>query len=340
MKKILVVGIGRMGKGIALAFAYAGYRVVLADSEERSSPAFASLHDATRNDLAGELQFLLETAVITTGQAASIAARINIVDKPQAAAQLAQSDFVFEAVLEALDVKQNVYAWLNQHIPDHAVVSSTTSTMSANDLAAFVSSNHRFINAHWLNPAHLMPLVEVSPGEHTSAQTVASMTALLEQIGKVPVVCGPLPGFIVSRIQAVALNEAARLVEENVASAEDVDKAVKVGFGIRYATLGLLEFIDWGGGDILFHATSYLGKNLDAQRFSIPAIVRENMLNHRNGLRDGVGFYDWNNRDVDAYRKQKLTEFVHLLQYRKLLPRAESVENPAVENPPPGTATR
>lgn len=340
MKKIRVIGIGRMGKGIALAFAYAGHRVVLVDSEERAASAFAVLHDATRNDLAGELQFLLETAVITSAQAASIAARIDIVERSRAAAPLAEADFVFEAVLEALDVKQSVYAWLNEHIPAHAIVSSTTSTMSANDLAAFVSDDHRFINAHWLNPAHLMPLVEVSPGEHTSAPTLASMTALLDQIGKVPVVCTPSPGFIVSRIQAVALNEAARLVEEKVASAEDVDKAVKVGFGIRYATLGLLEFIDWGGGDTLFHATSYLGKNLDPKRFSIPAIVQENMLNHRNGLRDGVGFYDWNNRDIDAYRKQKLTEFVRLLQYRNLLPQPDTVENPVVEFPPARTETR
>lgn len=332
MEKILVVGIGRMGKGIALAFAYAGYRVVLVDSEARAGPLFADLEEFTRKEIAEELQFLHETDVITARQVASIDERIRIVGKAQAAEPLSQADCVFEAVLEVMDVKQRVYAWLNEHIPDRAIVSSTTSTISANHLAAFVNRNERFINGHWLNPAHLMPLVEVSPGEHTSAQTVESLNSLLVGIGKVPVVCSASPGFIVARIQAVALNEAARLVEENVASAEDVDRAIKVGFGIRYVTLGMLEFIDWGGGDILFHATNYLGKNLDAQRFAVPGIVKENMRNQRNGLRDGVGFYDWKNCDLDDYRKQKLTEFVRLLQHRNLMPRPETIASPPAEN--------
>jgi 3-hydroxybutyryl-CoA dehydrogenase len=117
------------------------------------------------------------------------------------------------------------------------------------------------------------------------------------------------------------MNEAARLIEEGVASAEDVDTAIKVGFGIRFATLGLLEFIDWGGGDILFHATNYLGQNLDPERFSVPGIVKENMAGQRNGLRDGAGFYDWKHTNIETYRKQKMTEIVRLLQHRKLMPR-------------------
>ena len=324
--KIVVVGIGRMGKGIALAFAYAGYSVVLVDSEERSADEFDELRQQAQSELAGELQFLNGINIISEKQSSSIHKRIRIVNKFDAQKALNQAGFVFEAVLEVMEIKQSVYSWLNDHVAVNAIISSTTSTMSANDLAEFIDRKERFVNGHWLNPAYLIPLVEVSPGDNTSQETIDSMRSLLEAIGKVPVVCKASPGFIISRIQAVALNEAARVVEEGVASAEDVDKAIKTGFGIRYATLGLLEFIDWGGGDILFHATNYLGQNLDKDRFSTPEIIKKNMKEGRNGLRDGVGFYDWQGQDAESYRRQRLTEFIRLLQHRELMPKLEANE--------------
>ena len=111
---------------------------------------------------------------------------------------------------------------------------STTSTMLVDTLAEFVTHKERFINAHWLNPAYLVPLVEMSPGKHTDPAVTAKLKAMLEGIGKVPVICAARPGYIVPRIQALAMNEAARMVEEGVASAEDLDKAIKYGFGFRF----------------------------------------------------------------------------------------------------------
>jgi 3-hydroxybutyryl-CoA dehydrogenase len=151
---------------------------------------------------------------------------------------------------------------------------------------------------------------------------VIALKLLLEEIGKVPVVCKASPGYIVSRIQALALNEAVRLVEEGVASAEDIDRAIRAGFGPRYSVFGMLEFIDWGGGDILYYASKYLAKNIDEVRFSSPAIVERNMREGRNGLRDGVGFYDYVGRDIAAYQRQRLAEFVRLLEAQSLLPTA------------------
>lgn len=323
MERIVVVGIGRMGKGISVAFGWAGHEVTLVDSEVRPLQGFTELKRSALAEMAQELELLREIGVMSADEVKTIRSRVQVVGKADAAGAIATADFVFEAVVELRDVKQEVYAWLNPLLPPDAIVTSTTSTMSANDLGSFVDGAERFVNGHWLNPAHLMPLVEVSPGERTSAATVEAIKALLAGIGKVPVVCKSSPGFIVPRIQALAMNEAARLVEEGVASAEDVDTAIKVGFGLRFATLGLLEFIDWGGGDILYHATNYLAENLDASRFSVPDVVRENMSRRRTGLRDGVGFYDWTGRDVDAYRKDKLAEFVKLLRHRDLLPHSK-----------------
>ena len=160
-----------------------------------------------------------------------------------------------------------------------------------------------------------MPLVELSPGARTDAAVTARLKALLEGIGKVPVVCAARPGYIVPRIQALAMNEAARMVEEGVASAEDIDKAIKYGFGLRFATLGMLEFIDWGGGDILFHASRYLTGALGDARYAAPEIVERNMAEGRIGLKTGKGFLDYANLDLDAYRRERLAAFVALLRH-------------------------
>jgi 3-hydroxybutyryl-CoA dehydrogenase len=321
---IAIVGAGRMGRGIALSCAYAGHPVALIDSEERPKDDFQDLMQSVVDEIRGELGLLSDIDVVSADQALAIRERIDVIEKKAGGDILAQADFVFEAVTEVLEIKASTYGWLNGCIRKEAIVSSTTSTMSPDTLATLVDPSERVCNAHWLNPAHLMPLVEVCPGTNTSETTVAALKDLLERIGKVPVVCKASPGFIVSRIQAVAMNEAARLVEEGVASAEDIDKAVRTGFGVRYAILGLLEFVDWGGGDILYYASKYLADNVDKQRFSSPDIVGQHMKNGRNGLRDGRGFYDYRDMDIEAYRGRKLTEFVRLLQHLDLMPKAAS----------------
>jgi 3-hydroxybutyryl-CoA dehydrogenase len=317
---LVVVGIGRMGCGIALSFAYAGYAVTLVDSEARSAQAFAAVKADAAPGIQADLAFLQSIGALSAAQAAEVADRIAFVAKADSAGCLAQADFVFEAVAEVLEVKQSTYAWLSQAASSEAVFASTTSTMLADTLAEFVEHKARFSNAHWLNPAYLMPLIEISPARETSADSVARLKVLFEKIGKKPVVCTASPGYIVSRLQALALNESARMVEEGVASAEDIDKAVRYGFGIRYAVLGMLEFIDWGGGDILYYACNYLAKNIDEQRFAPAQIVKENMANNNNGLRDGVGFYNYQDMDVEAYRNDRLAAFAGLLKHLKLMP--------------------
>ncbi len=316
-----VIGIGRMGCGIALSFAYAGYAVSLVDSEDRTQQKFDALIQSTLPAIHADLEFLKGVGSVSEQQATEILRRIRIVAKADAGDCLGKADFVFEAVSEIAEIKKSTYAWLNETASEQAIFASTTSTMLANTLAEFVENKTRFSNAHWLNPAYLMPLIEISPSENTSEQTVGRLKALFEKIGKVPVVCAASPGYVVSRLQALVLNESARMVEEGVASAEDIDKAVRVGFGVRYAILGMLEFVDWGGGDILYYACNYLADNIDQQRFAPAEIVKQNMQNNRNGLRDGQGFYDYKDRDIDAYRNEKLAAFVGLLKHLELMPK-------------------
>jgi 3-hydroxybutyryl-CoA dehydrogenase len=144
---------------------------------------------------------------------------------------------------------------------------------------------------------------------------VDRLKTLLESIGKVPVVCGPAPGYIVPRLQALIMNEAARMVEEGVASAEEIDKATRYGLGLRFASIGVLEFIDYGGNDILYHASRYLAGTVSAERYALPGIVDRFMREGRNGLREGAGFFEYGGRDLPAYRKDVLARTLAMLDH-------------------------
>lgn len=315
-----VVGAGRMGKAIAIAFAYAGLQVKLIDAKERSVDDFVQYQRQVEQDIAQELMLLSQIQFIQPEQTSAIQANIQVIEKSASIQYLKQCDLVLEGVPEKLLVKQDIFAWLDQHIAPDCIVASTTSTFLVTEIAKMLSSPERVINAHWLNPAYLIPLVELSRSEQTSDQTVLALKYFLTSIGKVAVVCNAKAGYIVPRIQALAMNEAARMVAEGVASAEDIDIAIRTGFGLRFSVLGLLEFIDWGGGDILYYASQYLEREL-GERYSTAEIVVENMRNGRNGLREQQGFYQYEGLDISAYKQQVLQTFLNRIEASGLKPK-------------------
>jgi 3-hydroxybutyryl-CoA dehydrogenase len=312
-ERIACLGAGRMGRGIAVVFAYAGHPVTIVDFKTRAAEAFATLATAAMDEVRGTLASLARLGLFDEGKVAAIAARVTVVPESDAQAALSSASVIFEGLPEVLELKRDALARAAALAGAGPIIASTTSTILVDDLSGAVAHAERFLNAHWLNPAYLVPLVELSPGTRTRGEVTTRLKALLEAIGKVPVVCAPRPGYIVPRIQALAMNEAARMVEEGVATAEEIDRAIKYGFGFRFAVLGMLEFIDWGGGDILYYASRYLTKALDSERYAAPAIVERNMQEGRIGLRSGQGFLDYANLDVDAYRRERLAAFVAML---------------------------
>lgn len=314
---IACVGAGRMGRGIAHAFAYAGHDVVLVDAKARDDTAFATLREAALGEVRGTLTMLAELGQFDAARVDMLMARMRVVSAHDARDALKSVRFIFEGVPETDAAKRSALAFIDSVADADAVVASTTSTFLSTTLAEMTRRPARFLNAHWLNPAYLVPLVEVSPHAGTDPGATQAMLDLLTGIGKVPVVCKASPGYIVPRIQALAMNEAARLVAEGVATAEDVDKAVLYGFGLRFAVLGLVEFIDWGGGDILHYASRYMAEATGEDRFKAPAVIADNMAAGRIGLKTGQGFYDWRDRDIDAYRKQRLGDFLAMLRHLK-----------------------
>lgn len=316
--KIATLGAGRMGRGIAVAFAYAGHDVAVIDFKPRETAAFDKLATDALGEVRATLQTLARVGMMSGDEIEPVLARVRVVPDSAAASALQDAAIVFEGVPEVVAAKREALARASKTAAPEAIIASTTSTILVDDLSSAVARPERFLNAHWLNPAYLVPLVELSPGAATDASVTARLKTILESIGKVPVVCAATPGYIVPRIQALAMNEAARMVEEGVASADEIDKAIKYGFGFRFAVLGLLEFIDWGGGDILHYASRYLTGALGSERYAAPEIIGRNMAEGRIGLSTRQGFLDYSTMDVDAYREARLKAFVDLLKHFEL----------------------
>jgi 3-hydroxybutyryl-CoA dehydrogenase len=309
-----LVGAGRMGRGLAVVFAYAGHDVVLIDLKRRDAKDFARLADEARAEVGKTFDTLARLGFFAAEDVAAIVPRVRVVPEAEAASVLPDASFIFEGVPEVLEQKREVLAQVSRLAGPEPIIASTTSTILVDDLIGAVEHPGRFLNAHWLNPPFLMPLVEISPGKETDPGVVDTLCAFLEGIGKVTVRCAARPGYIVPRIQALAMNEAARMVEEGVASAEEIDKAVKYGFGLRFAVLGLLEFIDWGGGDILYYASRYLTQALGNERYAAPEIVERNMREGHIGMKTGRGFLDYEKMDLERHRLERLGAFASLLR--------------------------
>jgi 3-hydroxybutyryl-CoA dehydrogenase len=318
------LGAGRMGRGIAHAFAFAGHEVRIVDVKPRSVD---ETHRVERDALAEVDQTLTLLASLGAFDEAlkpAILGRVTFAGRDAAPAALRECALVFEGVPETREAKREAFAFASPHVAADAILASTTSTMLSTELAGMVARPERFLNAHWLNPAYLVPLVELSPHPGTARDALARTKAILEGIGKKPVVCAAAPGYIVPRFQSLVMNEAARMIEQGVATPEDIDAAVRYGFGFRYATMGVVEFIDFGGLDILYYASRYLAQAMGDDRYASPAIVDQRMAEGHLGLKTGRGLADHTGRAPAAWRRDVLARQLALLRHLGLAPRRDA----------------
>jgi 3-hydroxybutyryl-CoA dehydrogenase len=318
LARFAAVGAGRMGRGIATAFACAGHRIALIDLRQRTPDAWRTLRDEAQAEIRASLDSLAQLGAMDERRVGAIADRVELVDAVSAPAALAAAELVFEGVPETFDAKRDAFDQLNAHCGDDAILTSTTSSILVTQLAPLVRRPERFLNMHWLNPAYVIPVVELSTHPGTRADVLARTRELMQSIGKLPVVCGAAPGYIVPRLQALIMNEAARMVEEGVASAQEIDTATRYGLGLRFAALGVVEFIDFGGCDILHHASREMAGSIDAARYAAPAIVGRMVEEGRLGLKSGSGFYDYEGRDVAAYRRDVLSRTLGMVRHAGL----------------------
>lgn len=294
IKTICNLGTGTMGAGIAAVFAMAGYKVrMFGRSEESIAKGFKSIYSI--------LNTYNEHDLINSGQIPEFIASIQGVTTLEEAGDGA--DFVIEAVSEDLAVKQSVFSILDTLCPSHTIFASSTSGISPSIISTAISRPDRFIAAHFLNPPHLMSLVEVIPGKVTSPQTIDTTLSLLNSLGKTPVLMErEAPGFIVNRLQMALMREALSMIEQGLASPKAIDITVK-HLSHRFSATGLLEGADLGGLDVFYHIADYLMKDL-CNSPDIPAALIRAKDTGNLGAKTGKGFYDWaDSRQLSEIKK-------------------------------------
>lgn len=282
IKTIGVVGAGTMGSGIALVAAQRGFQVVMRDVEDR----FVKRGLETVDRFLGRS---VEKGKMTESEKKEILARIRGTVSLE---DIGGVDFVIEAVLEDLALKKEVFTDLDRLCRPEVILTSNTSSMSITEIAAVTGRPERVAGMHFFNPAPLMKLVEVIRGFQTADETMMAVTGLAKSMGKEPVeVNRDSPGFIVNRVLMAHLIEAIRLVEEGVASMEDVDKAVKLG--LNYP-MGPFELMDLTGIDIAFHVTEYLYRELNKEnKWVAPQLLKTMIRANRLGRKSKAGWYEY-----------------------------------------------
>ena len=313
-ERVTVIGPGRMGLGIALAFALKGFEVTILDAKERATEAYETVLGNAKEEIHSNLKLLRRIGYV---QASSKKMLPKISFSHKISEESFNVPIIFEAVPEKPNLKVELFKKISAYVSSDVILASATSTIDLKTLKKGFIHPDKLLITHWLNPAFIIPLVEIAISEETDAASVEKMKKVLKKIGKVPVVLKDSPGFIVPRIQALAMNEAVRIFEEGVAMPEDIDTAIKAGFAFRLGVLGLLEFIDLGGLDILYYADDFLYSVFKSERFKKPKLVEEKMRKGEIGPRTGKGIYEYKNVDIRALFEKKYEDLIKLLRFMK-----------------------
>jgi len=294
ISRVGVVGTGLMGSGIAAVFAAVGRTVFLFDKDPKR------LDEATERIVG--IYEEMRGAGLTSLSQAEILSHIKPVSE---LADLRTVEFIIEAVPEVLEIKQALYRELETMVAERVILASNTSGFMPSKLSEFLAHPDRFIVAHFWNPPHAIPLVEVVPSQHTSAAVVERTIALLRESRAEPVLVEKeIPGFIGNRLQYAMLREALAIVRSGAASPEAVDTVMKASLGRRYATVGPLETADLGGLDTFLTIASHLMPEL-AKDEDVLELMRIRVEAGDTGLRSGKGFYPWPPERADQVIKRR-----------------------------------
>lgn len=305
MQKIAVIGLGTMGSGIAQVFAAAGCRVACFD---QAPPACASLHDRIGHNL----KRMSDMGLLNANDSPTILGRINVASSEESAA--AGAEFMIEAVAEILEIKRQLWERLERVVSADTILASNTSSLKLADITSHLRNQDRVVVAHWFNPAHIVPVVEVVPGPHTSAGTMNATIDLLRRAGKLPVRLNrEVPGFIVNRVQVAMLREVFDLLEQGVASAEDIDAAIRGSMGFRLAMSGPLEVCDFGGLDIWRKVFENLAPQIRSNA-KLPTVIHDAVDTGHFGAKTGQGIYNYRGQDLQAKQADRESRLLQLLK--------------------------
>jgi 3-hydroxybutyryl-CoA dehydrogenase len=281
MSHVAVLGAGTMGHGIAQVCAMAGYAVQLADASEE----FARRGEAR---IRANLDEGVKRGKLAAAAVEEHMSRVMVA--PSIEAACTDADIIIEAVPEKIELKRDVLQRAERSAPTTALLASNTSSLSIGDMQAWLARPAMFLGLHFFNPVHINRLVEVVRGPATGAATVQRGLELVARIGKEAVVVNDSPGFATSRLGVLLGLEAMRMVEEGVASAADIDKALELGY--RHP-MGPLRLTDLVGLDVRLDIARYLHEKLGAEHYRPPRILEQMVADGDLGRKSGRGFYDW-----------------------------------------------
>lgn len=282
MKNFSVIGSGVMGRGIAYTAALSGFDVKLYDIDE------AALENA-RQYIKEEMNKSAKRGFVSTEKAEAALKSVTYTTDFEEAAETA--DIVVEAVLENMDLKIDIFKRLDEQCPDHTLLATNTSTMSPTEIGAQLSRPDKLLAMHFFNPVHKMKLIEIIRGLDTSDETVALAKKVGERLGKQTVEVNEFPGFVTSRMNCLIGNEAMNMLMEGVASAEDIDKALKLGLN---HPMGPLELADLVGLDTRLRNMEYLYQTLGEKYRPCPLLIKY-VKAGRLGRKSDSGFYNYKN---------------------------------------------
>jgi 3-hydroxybutyryl-CoA dehydrogenase len=270
-----------MGNGIAQVCAMAGYRVALHDPQ----PGAVSRALGT---IRANLDKGVERGKVSAD--AREAALASLRDEANVDTAAAIADLVIEAVPERMEIKTALFDQLHRSAPPHAILATNTSSLSVSRIAAATGRPERVIGLHFFNPVHIMKLLEVVRGRETSVETLDAALEFARRIGKEPIVVTDTPGFASSRLGVILGLEAMRMVEQGVASPQDIDKAMELGYN---HPMGPLKLTDLVGLDVRLGIADYLHGELGGDQYRAPDLLRSMVADGKLGKKSGQGFYDW-----------------------------------------------
>ena len=300
VKRIVIAGAGTMGSSMGETFAKYGYDVTLYD-------IFPSALEKAGNLIRLNQETEVAEHVVTPEESAALLERIRYSEDK---ACFEGADLVVEAILEKLDVKHAFWAEISALVPEDAILASNTSGLSITAIAEVVKRPERFGGMHWINPPHLIPLIEVIQGKKTDDETAAAIRDMALAVEKKPVIVQDAPGFALNRIQLAVLRECLHIVEQGIATPEAVDDVMKYGLGMRYACLGPFEVCDLGGLDIFYNIASYLFEDLADEKAPF-GMLADRFEKGQYGVKTAAGFYDYTGgKDAEKikYRDRMFTK--------------------------------
>jgi 3-hydroxyacyl-CoA dehydrogenase len=305
IKKVAVIGTGTMGPGIAQVLAQHEIEVQIFDIDPEQLKK-------ARETLGANLN-LMEQAGMLSGTGAADA-RNRIQNAASLTDAVRDADLVIEVIPEVMDLKARLLSELDEICGPDTILASNTSGLSITKMAQATQRPEKVVGMHWWNPPIIIPVIEIIKGESTGEDVLQTIDNLIRKIGKVPVlVKKDVPGFLGNRLQYALMREAIALLNEGVASAEDIDTMIKAGIGFKFPVMGPLETIDMAGLDIYYRVSQYLNKDLDKSDGAAPIVAK--MVEQGDlGLKSGKGFYDYSNQDIKALMGGRIQKLLLLLK--------------------------